>query len=198
MLIYASHPILGYQEEPAWVQSVSDHVSKKQHVLYRPRKPFSDMMQNKFFVEAMQKEPRPYVTQFGVPSDVVVPLEQLIDDFERDDLHDILVFRDLYVLSRADLIIIDGNNPTYGGTAMETMLASQIGVPSILVSDRTVPGPWMRSFTDMTTSSHEVLKIVDMWIAAQSPVIAVGYQAQKAAEENQPKPKARRRTKSGK
>jgi len=160
MLIYAAYPVLGYDQKPPWVGLLEQHIKGKGHVLYQPTDDGSTLG-SKAFVDMMQRKPYP-TRGLHLSEDLARPYDEVKDVFNCDYIHDMIVFRDQYVLLRSDLVIVDGNNPSYGGVPMIAMLAQQVEVPLVLVSNRTVPSPWMRTAADMVSSQDTLPKVFDL------------------------------------
>lgn len=69
---------------------------------------------------------------------------------------DVQVVRDAIVLARSSLVILDANHPSMGDNFVLAANARVLGLPVLVVSDRTVRNVWVSYLATAQVSSHMV------------------------------------------
>lgn len=190
-LIYLSFPILDYGEAPAWTAPL---LAAKNLLVYNPRQTFdgNDKRTSGAFTNFLDQA-------FELPSALmqVLRLSPLMLEryksfkdpsiFNSNDMFTQVVFRDLYVLMRASMIIADGNHFSSGGTPQEVLYAHLMGKYSVLVSDRSTPGLWMRQHTDVTVDASKAMEAVHMFLFAKQRIAQMEEEAKENETPAEPK-----------
>ena len=65
-----------------------------------------------------------------------------------------------YVLIRSSLVLVDGDAAFQGSPMGDLVLASQLGIPTILVCDRTIQAPYFLAYADVSVASRKVVQLV--------------------------------------
>lgn len=149
------YPVFGFPSAPAWVSEVKGTAAG---AFLDPREPFSTDLLSALD-KPLGKRRAQLVRRFtALPSELQQPIQQVPQDyFLRDSLVDVVVFRNLYVLLRADLLILDANNVGIPGETFVLATWAQIlGIPILTVSDQVVVHPQVRHMSSGVVSSHTV------------------------------------------
>jgi hypothetical protein len=85
-----------------------------------------------------------------------------INDFrDKKDLCREIVNHDLEYVNKSDVLVVLANNPSYG-TAMEMLMAKNIGKKIILLAKEPIPTPWPINFSDFIVKDEaELIKLLD-------------------------------------
>ncbi len=85
-----------------------------------------------------------------------------INDFrDKKDLCREIVNHDLEYVNKSDVLVVLANSPSYG-TAMEMLMAKNIGKKIILLAKEPIPTPWPINFSDFIVKDEaELIKLLD-------------------------------------
>lgn len=139
-LIYFSHPILGYEDEPGWVEPLKQALNNMGYFVYAP---YRDV-QEQFFpahVPSLNRLPLNIVPALcdtlKIPKEVTLPFSNSVVSrlIERGDQgeRDCVVFKDLWFLVRSAVVICDVMRGNGIGTAHELLYSHLLDIPTILL-----------------------------------------------------------------
>jgi hypothetical protein len=153
-LIYLSYPLMDKDTKPDWVEKikVNPMVQKEHWALYDPMLGFSGNFESGIYMAAFlsdntrlsehakanQKELRLDPALFG---DLGTVLRRVKESDERPSID--LPFKNLYVLLRSDIMLVDLNDPDHGERSQEVLYAYLFGVPVVGVAHRFILSPWV-------------------------------------------------------
>ena len=72
---------------------------------------------------------------------------EAVEEFIRCDDHDLssqILFKDLFLLIRSDIVVADFNNPS-AGSAQEILYAHLMDIPILGISYRSSVSPWLQN-----------------------------------------------------
>ena len=83
------------------------------------------------------------------------------NDFrDKKDLCREIVNHDLEYVNKSDVLVVLANSPSYG-TAMEMLIAKNIGKKVILLAKEPIPTPWPINFSDFIVKDEaELIKLL--------------------------------------
>ena len=171
-LIYFSHPIAGYSSPPSWVEPIRNVLIEHGYLVFAPWWNASELFTEKDLPLLQNLQPKlvPATCDLlKIPREVLLPVEhevvnQLITRGDSGE-YDCIVFKDLWFLSRASLVLCDLTQPMFGmGTAQELLYAKQLDIPSIgLVGGNGKMSPWIpRSVSVLHTSLPSIASILPL------------------------------------
>lgn len=85
-----------------------------------------------------------------------------INDFrDKKELSHEIIKHDLEYVNKSDIIIVVANSPSYG-TAMEMLIAKEVGKKVIVLAKDPIPTPWPINFSDFIVKDEsELIKLLD-------------------------------------
>jgi hypothetical protein len=150
MLIYCSFPIMGYDSKPDWVDSLKNSLFAKEmkwsfYDPYISVREQPELLQNiqQFKINKIAEENTNLLKlNTMMLNSTPEAIQQLIrcDDME---LSTDVLFKDLFMLIRANVMVVDLNRKTSGGTAQEVLYAHLLNIPVVGISFKFQVSPWM-------------------------------------------------------
>jgi len=136
-LIYFSYPMLGYTEQPPWVDMLRPYLASAGYLTYNPFDKINAQY-NQEDIPALNALPIKVVKSLCsvlcIPEEVLLPFEAVWKLMQSGDDNDNygIVFQCLWLLVRSSLVICDVTKPVIGaGTSQELLYAKQLGIPTI-------------------------------------------------------------------
>jgi hypothetical protein len=105
----------------------------------------------RYFYSLLQKEGFGIVDHF---EGKCMDYSDIRDFRDKKDLSAQIVDRDLEFVKKADILVVQANEPSYG-TAIEMFVGKSSGKRVILVAKDPIPTPWPISFSDDVVRSEE-------------------------------------------
>lgn len=150
MFIYASFPMLGYTTKPLWVDELKNNtfVKSQNWVVYDPTILIGH--QN----DVIDYIPKSNINKIALEHHKLLKLNELslsnspeaIQQLQRSDtgqLSSDIVYKDLFLLMRSDVVLVDLNKKSAGGTPQEVLYAHLLNIPIIGISHMPSVSPWM-------------------------------------------------------
>lgn len=166
-LIYPLFPLMGQGNSPPWCAEVVKAADARGDVVYDIRVPFRQ--QAPLLLEALghtvlkpsrQKRLRAVLGAQDA-QDLLVPLNgDHLHMFDADHFGTSVVARDLYVLARAAIVIVDANTPGYGEHLITATYAHLFGCRVWVVNDRHVLPPFLGEIASLLVSSTKVASMI--------------------------------------
>lgn len=176
LLVYCAYPIIDQSKEPQWVD-VLNHVQLENKLLenvlvYRP---FYSLSEQGKLEEIL-----------GLPSatadlDAIVrlldldasylpkSLEDAIKLENNREFSDMLVLKELWILSKCDIMVADLDLADRGERDMPLTIAKLLKMPIIGVTNKFIQGPWLSSFTTYQTNT---MNLPDMLQALANQILS--------------------------
>ena len=136
-LIYFSYPMMGYTEQPAWIDPLRQVLVANGYLIYNPWDKVAEQF-GKQDLPPLNALPLKLVKALCsilfIPEEVLLPFDTVWKIIERGDAGDnfSIVFQCLWFLTRSSLVICDLMRPMVGaGTAQEMLYSRQLGIPVI-------------------------------------------------------------------
>lgn len=85
-----------------------------------------------------------------------------INDFrDKKELSHEIVKHDLEFVNKSDIIVVVADSPSYG-TAMEMLIAKEVGKKVIVLAKDPIPSPWPINFSDFIVKDEsELINLLD-------------------------------------
>jgi hypothetical protein len=170
-LVYCSYPItplgIGMKyDPPMWTLDLGRELVR--HAIYTPYRDIRDHLQDPRFIRALEGKQELVEKRFRsceclqLPELLLAPLEQassylLAADTPRDA--ESIIYKDLYVLIRADLFVCDIDLPS-SGAAIEQLYAYGFDIGCVTVSTRFLHSPWSIHHSSATAKPSMVVPLV--------------------------------------
>jgi hypothetical protein len=155
VLIYTSFAIMGQEAKPLWIEAVKRHplAMAAKWEFYDPWEPISVQLAKDGFASELSKpaielahDPTlkmdPRITSV-LDEPVKLALKQA--DIETAEGGDAMLteFKDLYALTRSQIMLVDLSVPSFGGRSQEVLYAYLLEIPIIGISSRFMNSPWL-------------------------------------------------------
>jgi hypothetical protein len=172
MIIYCAYPILNQTEEPVWMNILKYAVGNKLITNTSVYSSFTSLTEQESLhsiigdinYKSTEKGDIYSLLDSLNISDIYVPtsLEEVLalDDSQGNSLK--IVTKDLWVLTKANLLIVDCDTPSYGEKDMLLTVANLIGIPTIGVSNNFIISPWSAQLTSYRCKTNELPGMVNM------------------------------------
>jgi hypothetical protein len=156
-LIYLSSSMMDQSREPTWFPMIMNHPLARAEgwVFYNPWR----LLREQPLVAKIifEREPcKRLLTNYEtlkLDSELLSILNDKLalrlDSADRTNTTSDLVLKDLYVLIRSDVMVVDLDVPSHGGKSQETYIASLGDIPIIGVTSRFVLTPWLLRLVDV-------------------------------------------------
>lgn len=178
-LVYCNYPILDQQDEPDWVgllRYVQTQGSLQGVYFYRPFMSLEHQgLEEVLSVRNPERDAQllqlakiirldHILTGYTVRQSHPYPeYSDIVAEERRSNMHShIPVLKDLWVLSRADIVVTDCNTPDHGTKDMVALLARMLGIPSVSLTDRFLVGPWLHTTSDFTVKTLQLADLLEM------------------------------------
>lgn len=175
-LIYPLFPLLG--NSPRWVADVVHHADANGNVVYDARAPFRSQAESLLrLLQEHDLSPRRQQRLRWIlgPADGTFlgsPLtEEHLRLFDMDHFGGSVVARDLYVLARADIVIVDANEPGYGEHMVVATYARLLGCRVWVVNDRILVPPFLGDLANLTVQASRVTDLLAAKKRAAGPEV---------------------------
>lgn len=180
MLIYCAYSNLDEAEPPDWVVKLRDNPTMRasRWTLYEPFHGFAGNVERQARLMAELADPgrlRKPEGDLKLDPMLFEPLTtQVMGRMQAGDGGPTIdvPFKNLYVLLRSDIVLVDLNVPSHGGKAQEVLYAYLLGVPVVGVAHRFILSPWLvekcKAVVFPKTSDdivHQVMAF-DQWVTA--------------------------------
>lgn len=153
-LIYMSYSLMDQASKPDWVDKLKDNpmVVKEKWSLYDPSLGFNGNFEAGFYTAAVLSDnsrvnKQAYESQKSLRLDPALfsDLGKVINRIKAaDGAPSIdLPFKDLYVILRSDIVLVDLNTADHGERSQEVLYAYLFGIPVVGVAHRFILSPWM-------------------------------------------------------
>lgn len=165
-LVYAAIPE-GYNFTPSWVQALLD--MEVGQVVYVPTYTYEEVdrvNEGKFLPLLGEEDPEIIHSILGFSKEIAKSYTAVDQRFFSSPLVSSVVFQDLYVLVRADVVVVDGNNPSFGDVGQVALYAKLLGIPVILVSDLVTTSPWLSTVSTVTSSGEGLPNVLKRFLVA--------------------------------
>ena len=181
MLVYLSYSIMDIYQPPLWVPPLLENKTAMENgfVFYNPIDTMADHFKNEAFVKHLSPERIPPLIKDNAKVFKLEPMlfESLPDEktqpnpmtstlmarfADADVGKSILniVFSDLFVLMKADCLVVDMNQPSHGGKPMEVLYAHLWDIPIIGICHRRDFSPWIANLISCMISPRTTDDIV--------------------------------------
>jgi len=150
MLIYCSFPIMGYSQKPQWVDNLKNSlfVKSQEWLIYDP---YIKVGEQPTLLDAV---PQLQINKLADTHHALLKIHELclssspeaIQQLFRSDVGDLatdVIFKDLYFLIRSNIVIVDLNHKSSGGTPQEVLYAHILNIPIYGISAKSHQSPWM-------------------------------------------------------
>lgn len=170
-LVYGSFPIQGIYDQvapPLWIEDLEKSLTS--HVAYNPYRSIREHLANEQFARILrqndslaQKRYEACGELLQLPELLIHPLDHVLPVLlggDRSGTARDIVYKDLYVLIRADLLISDITYPSYGGPPMEQLYAWAFDIGCLVVSNRWMNSPWTIFHSTVVAQGGVVVPLV--------------------------------------
>lgn len=166
-LIYPLFPLLGQGNSPQWCSDVVKSADSRGDVVYDIRVAFRqqgqallDLLGARTLRPSRVRRLRALLGPLEA-QDLADPLnEQHVRVFDADHFGISVVARDLYVLARADVVVVDANTAGYGEHMVTATYAHLLGCRVIVVNDRHLLPPFLGEIASSVVSSTKVTNLL--------------------------------------
>lgn len=166
-LLLPLFPLLGYGDSPVWCGDLVRAADALGDLVYDVRVPFSRQPKNilDFLAAAdvptSREDPLRDVLGADQAHDICEPLtEGHVKLFDADHFGSSVVARDLYVLARASIVIVDANLAGFGEHMVTATYAHLLGCPVWMVNDRLLLPPFLAEIASLVVSSSKVTDLL--------------------------------------
>ena len=168
-LLLPLFPLLGYGDSPAWCGDLVRAADARGDLVYDVRVPFSRQPQDILdflateVVPPSREDPLRDVLGADQAHDIRAPLtEHHVKLFDADHFGSSVVSRDMYVLARASIVIVDANLAGFGEHMVMATYAHLLGCPVWMVNDRLLLSPFLAEISSLVVSSSKVTDLLMM------------------------------------
>jgi hypothetical protein len=151
LLVYCAYPILDRETEPEWVH-VLTHVKENNLLkgieLYRP---FYSLEVQAHLTEILKEN-----------SEDLIPIN-IVDAIKLEESKEYsknLILKELWVLSKADMLIADLDLSDKGERDMPLTLAKVLNIPTIGVTNKFIQGPWLSALTSYKADTTNLAAMI--------------------------------------
>ncbi len=151
MLLHLAYPVHGRNVKPTWVDSLKENsfaIAEKWGFFDPTARLTPDLLQlvSKLKVNSIAEEKAEILK---LTPNLLASTPEVLQDLTKTEndnpLTSQIIFRHLYFLTRATLVVADLNNPSLGETSQEVLYAHLMNIPIIGISYRPTVSPWMHS-----------------------------------------------------
>lgn len=188
-LIFPLFPLLGQGHSTPWCADVVNAADTRGDVVYDIRVPFRQQssallehLTTKLLPPSRQRRLRALLGHVDA-KDLTDPLHQEhLRLFDADHFGTSVVMRDLYVLARADLVIVDANTMGYGEHMVTATYAHLLGCRVVVVNDRHLLPPFCGEIADLMVPALKVAAILGPKRRKQPAVITTEVASRRAVD----------------
>jgi hypothetical protein len=164
LLVYCAYPILDRESEPEWVH-VLTHVKENNLLtgieLYRP---FYSLDVQAHLTDTLKENSEDLTTLVNmlnldkklIPSNII----EAIKLEEGKEYSKNLILKELWVLSKADMLIADLDLADKGERDMPLTLAKVLNIPTVGVTNKFIQGPWLSALTSYKADTTNLAAMV--------------------------------------
>jgi len=166
-LIYAAYDYYESETQPSWVRILQETFPEA--ILYDPGQPLAEQDLNEDTLADIPCVASPEVLQLlrfpphlaasvreeGVPA----ALAEAQNMAKGGYVASILAVNH-YLLVRSSLVVVDGDAAFSSGPSVDLVLATQLGIPTVLVCNRTIQPPWLLAYADVSVTTPKLVKLV--------------------------------------
>lgn len=180
-LIYFSFSIFGNESPPSWVKPLQDTLGQLGYLTYSPWHTVDEQYSREQLplLNILQKRHvKSLCEPYKLPEETLYPFSQVIELVKAGDSGDHYgtIFKDLWFLTRSNLIIADLTKPMFSiGSAHEILYGYQLDIPSIGILP--VSGhlsPWVQRATTVLLSGDLNLSNLLPLIRGYAPLPPLG------------------------
>lgn len=169
-LIYFSYPVVNFQEIPQWVAPLREALCSLGYLVYSP----GELVGSQFgkpdlpFINALEKKAtKGLCSVLSLPEELLLPYENIARFILSGDQGEpyYSLFKHLWFLVRANLIVADLTRPSFGGeTGQELLYAKQLGIPTLgVLPENGSISPWLhRSLTALLTAEFNLSNMIPL------------------------------------
>lgn len=166
MLVYCSYPLLDTVGEPEWVGTLiyaKQQGSLEGITLYRPLLTLAGQDYLEAKLDRKGDDVLSVINMLHL-QDTYLPESvadvELLETPKGDSLK--VVTKELWVLSKADVLVVDCGNPSHGEKDMLLMAARLMHIPVIGVGNSFINNPWLVQMTNYRCSSGDLPNLLNM------------------------------------
>lgn len=159
LLVYCAYPIIDQDKEPSWVATIN-YVMENNNLegisLYRPFYSIESQshIHNLLEKETDNQELDSLMHLMRIEANIRPDnLKMALDLENRLNYSKNLVMKELWVLSKADIVVADCDASDRGDRDMALMVGRLLNLPIIGVANKFITGPWLAVLTNSLTST---------------------------------------------
>lgn len=153
-LIYCSYSLMDADGRPSWLDKLRiNPVCLREHwAFYDPMLGFTGNIESDPYLAAAMSDNSRLRTRgaqnmeaLRLDPALLLPLPEVHNRLRQADSGPSVdvAFKNIYVLLRSDLVLVDLNAPSHGETAQEVLYAYLFGVPVVGIAHRFILSPWV-------------------------------------------------------